>query len=266
MADLAPMALVLFGLLAVYAILLPGRRADRGNWHDKISGLGRPDGALLVWFLGGLALITIVDVASVSAPPAIVIGVACGLAGTWVTSRAAGSLLDLIGVLAGLLTLALFVSSSAMGSVDAHSSLTGPIRLFIGAALLASFVAGTGVGMLVIPNRSARTFSFGKGRGLAFFGLIEIVTWVVSPFGVDLSLLTTGERLQYGASALLFTFVLGAIAGQFTLVVATLGVTTVSVLVPAVGLAPATPAVPFTVAFAAVAVLSGALRGRVHRR
>jgi len=266
MAELVPMALVLFGLLAVYAILIPGRRADRGNWHDTISGLGRPDGALLVWFLGGLALITLVEVASDSAPPAIVIGAACGLAGTWVASRAVGSVLDLIGVLAGLLTLALFVSGTAPGSTATHPSLTGPLRVVLGTALLASFVAGTAVGILVIPNRSARTFSFGKGRGLAFFGLAEIVTWVVSPFGVDLSLLTTAERLQYAAAALLFTFVLGAVAGQFTLVVAVLGVATVSVLVPAVGLAPDTPALPFAVAFAAVAVLSGALRGRVHRR
>ena len=60
MAELVPMALVLFGLLAVYAILIPGRRADPGNWHDTFSGLGRPAGAPPARFPCVLALLPLV--------------------------------------------------------------------------------------------------------------------------------------------------------------------------------------------------------------
>lgn len=267
MADLIPTGLVFVGLLAVYAILLPGRRADRGNWKDPISGLGRPDGALLTWFLGGLAVITVLEVVSGDAPSmAVATGILLGVSAPWVRSRVAGSALDLIGVVAALIALVLFVGGSTPGTTASDPALSGPLRLLLGSALLVSFVGGIGVGLLIIPSRSVRSFSFVKGRGLVFFGLVDVVTWLVSPLGVDLSLLSMGERFQYGAAGLLFTFVLGVAAGQFTLVVAALGVGMVSVLAPAAGMAPMTPALPFAVGFAVGAVLSSALRGIVRHR
>lgn len=234
---------VLMALVGILALMVSGARTGtRGNFKDRVNALGSPSGAVPLFILGTLAIGQLLAFAGAARGLTATAGAVVGFAsGALIASSVYTTVLALVGVVAGLVSAIQFVGSGAVvygtDSVVFRVALMGLITMF--------FVLGSGLGLMTF--RSARTFAFGHGRGLAFFGLIDMAQFLASPAGVDLLDLDAKPALVLVTVGCAVAAAAGVFAGQFTLFVIGAGVTAINVLLPLVGWTPTAPGSPAAV-------------------
>jgi hypothetical protein len=245
-------AILLIGaLVAIIGYTLDGHRADRRGWKDPISRLGRPDGSFAVFALGSLAIAQLLVQSSVDSHVSALTGIVVGVVLAFTVDLGpVHLLLDAAGILAAGIVAMRFLS----GAGGSAGTWTMVFRVELVSLLTFSYVAGAIAGVLS-GRRSGKTFAFGKGRGLAFFGLIDTFTFLASPGDVDALGLTPGRFYGYLAVAFLSAVGLGLLAGQFTLFVASAGVVLVNLILPLSGISFDPSAVPTTVYFIAATIV-----------
>lgn len=234
MPQVVQLVLVMAALVGILVFMIRGPRAGRGNWHDRWSALGQPNGNLGVAVLGVLAIAQLAALPGNGAGVTVTLGIGVGaVLGLLIQASVTRRVLDIIGAVAAVATGIEFLGSdSYAGSVvDAV-----PFRIALLALLTACFVLGAGVGLRFM-GRSVRTFAFGKGRGLAFFALIEAFVFLAHPAGADLLALSGNRAYAIFVIGAVAAFVMGALASQFLLFVVGAALAVLAVLLPVAGLA-----------------------------
>lgn len=258
MRDLLTAGLLIAALVALLGFVLGGRRADRAGFKDPISGLGRPSSSYASFTLGVLALAGIV---AFWEPPAltptmgIMIGVTLGLLIDLTPVHLA---LEIVGVVASVAAAVQYLSK------DTGTAETLVFRIALVALLTASYAAGAIVGVLFL-HRSARTFAFGKGRGLTFFGLVDTFIFFAGPGGADVVRLSPRTFFTYLAVAVGSALLLGMLAGQVTLVVTGIAVTITTLALPLTGISADPTAMPTAVFFLVAVIAYAVLRAASTR-
>ena len=228
MEQFLEIAIVIAMLVSIYSVALgTAHRGGRGRWKDPLGRLGKPDSRVVHFVLGAFAVATLLVTGApqaLSATSGAVFGALCGLLNR---NRNAVLALDVVGVLAGF--------------VQAGDFLTTPYPVAVGDSLVFRLVLLTLVvmclvlGMMLhqyIPSSTSTVFTFGAGRGLAFFGLIDAVCFFVSPDGADV--LQLGERnfVFYLGFACLSAAVVGLLFSPVTLWVLAAALTIASLMAP----------------------------------
>lgn len=230
--------LLIAALVAIIAFMLSGARTGtRGNFKDPINALGTPSGdtpifvlatlavgQLLAWPAGGRGL---------TSTAGATFGVLCALVISWPTAK---TVLGVVGVIAALVSAIEFCGAG----VGTYGSESVVFRVAFMGLVTMCYALGSMVGVMFL-GRSVRTFAFGYGRGLAFFGLIDLAQFFASPLGEDLLGLDRDALLLQTAIGCAGAAVLGVAAGQFTLFVTGVAVTAINVLVPITGMIPVVP-------------------------
>lgn len=218
-------------MVGILLFIIRGPREDRAGWRDPISKLGAPDGNTGAFLLGALALAQIMGAGTAGAGVNVGTGAMVGIAFALFIRRGwMRLLLDGVGLIAALLAMWNYVKAAAPGTTGMEAM---PFRLALVGLVTACYTLGAGVGSMRI--RSVRTFSFGKGRGLAFFGLIEVFIFLAQPAGLDLLTLDPDSTLKFVVIASLIAFIFGMITGQFTLYVMAACVALLAVFLPMAG-------------------------------
>lgn len=253
MGDTWGLFFVMVFMVGAMLLMTRGPRRDKGNWHDLISAQGRPDGNLptVILFLAAFS-------ALLGASATLGAGALLGACSAFIVGTAAGrALMGLVGVVAALAVGASFIASPAPAGFDWGATVAGRVLLLSG--LLACFVVGAMSGV-AFGGRSFRTFSLGKGRGLAFFGLIEFFVFIASPGGLEFFGLTQDEQVPLLVGGAVVAVVFGALAGQFTLFLAAVGVLVAAAGLSMLGLAVDPRAAPSLEMMAVGVVLYALLR------
>lgn len=232
MRDLIEALVVISALLGILFLSLGGRRSDRAGHRDPINRLGGPSGDFAVYLLGALAVGDLLAAVPSQGRTGYE-GVVFALVVTpLIGMRLTQAVLGVCGVLAGL--LAAFQYLTAPTGPEAAETMV--FRISLVSCLLAFFVLGSILGVRS-GSRSMSTFSFGKGRGLAFYGLVDTFVFFASPGGVDLLEFSAARFFVFLGVAASTALVLGLLAGQFTLYVAAATVALTNVALPLMGLA-----------------------------
>lgn len=216
MGDAWGLFLLMVVMVGAMVVMTRGPRRDRGNWHDLISAQGRPDGNLptAILFLAACSVL-------MGSTSHLATGVVLGVGAALLASNPLGrSVMSVVGAIAAVVVGVTFVTAPAVDGLDWMGTVAG--RLLLLAFLLACFVAGAMSGVM-FGGRSLRSFSLGKGRSLAFFGLIEFLVFIASPGGLDFFALSQDELVPLLAGGTFVAFAFGALAGQFTLFLAAVG-------------------------------------------
>lgn len=265
MAELVQAVVLIMALVAILGFILGGGRSDRAGWKDPISALGRPDGTFATSALGLLAAAQLMDWASMTSGQSPVTGFAIGLLlAVLIDFRITNVALNGLGVLAALSVAFRYVVAGE--GVDVYETTIFRVALVL--LITFTFIAGAMVGVMFL-GRSARTFAFGHGRGLAFFGLVDVFVFLASPGGAQMLGLSPDRFYAYLGAAAVSSFLLGISAGQFTLIISSVMVGLVNLALPLTGLISDAAALPITSYFVAAcvgyAIIRG-LRGRLTRR
>lgn len=209
MTELLGLGVALAFMVAIYGVILGrGKRSGRVGRRDPIGQLGAPTSQTADMVLGLLAVgqLTLVFGQQLGGREGAMVGLAGGL-----TMGLSGvrTIFNVVGVVAGLVGAVTFVLGP--GLVGAVSW-----RLVFVSAVVLCFVLGMMLGHMFL-GRSLLAYSFGDGRGLAFFGLVELFTFFGSPGGADLLGLEPGRFGAYLGVAVVGAVGLGAAVGPLTL-------------------------------------------------
>lgn len=255
--------LVYAGLVGSLLFLIRGRRADRAGWRDPVGKLGRPDGAFAVYLLAVLALCALLKAVGLPQALSVTTGLAAGVVlSMLLAAPLTRHVVDALGVTAALLTGVGFVLQPGTAVFLDSAVFRAALMLLI----LACFIVGALIG--VILGRSLRIFALGRGRGLAFFAVVDLATFLAGPTGVDLLELEPRRFYLYLAVAAGFAALVGVLAGPFTLFVLGAALALTELLVPASGVVtdPAAGGTPtFLVGATLAYLLVRVLAGRVLR-
>jgi len=216
--DLVSVGLVLASLVGVYVLLLGGLRRRPGAPGRAPFGRYRAVGSDRV---GGVVL-TVLAVLLTSGveSPAVAAGVALFLSialvvGLRTAEPVVGLLMGGVGVVAATIAAARFVTDSGSGI---------PSQLF--RVALVGIVLTAFVLTVVVFDRAR---GLAGHRGLALFGLVDIVVFIAGPGGADLMTLDVDRRMVIVVLAVVLAVVLGFGASAFLLTATAVMVTAAEV-------------------------------------
>jgi len=230
MESLLAGILVIGALGLVIRFMLRGALKPRGRRGDPVNSVSMPNGNWLVFLLAALAigqLLSYGQAKTLNAAVGSIIGILLALFIDW---RMAKTALSVIGIIAAGISLFEYIGSG----VSVHGAEGATFRIALMGLVTACYIAGMLVAVL-FGGRAKNAFDFGRGRGLAFFGLIEMVQFFASPLGIDVLSLDSMSAYTHVGIASGGAFVLGVLAGPFTLFLTSLGVTIISVVLPLAG-------------------------------
>ncbi len=250
MRDLLSALLVLGMLTGVIMLMLPGRRSGGNPTGDFLARMGAPSGYFGVFLIGALACAQLIanfkDVGALGFETGLILGI---VVAPVIRYRPTRTTLSIIGFIAGLMTAYRLVSSQSLPpptGVDALDS--GAFRLSLMLIVLTCFALGAGLGQM--GGRSSSVVQLGGEGGLAFFGLVDLATFVAAPVGAELLGLEPDRFYVYLAIAAIGSALVGLATGPLVLwaLGALLTFTSVALPLAGVGVDPmAVPAAMFAV-------------------